>query len=264
MNFLTPISHLFNDETKAKCIIDSSDFLEARERTANLRFPKTTHYHIDFDLNLQLSDKQLNFLKEHVKEREEITNITFQASKDCYEVELKDGIYYPSSDIVPLKKQIENTKLSIKKIKDILGSDRNIGIENNNYFPSGAYNISTSLDYLLAILEFNDLHLLFDMAHGLVTCFNSDIIFKDYSEELLSTKKCKQIHLCQPTYFYEEGRFSAKDSHEIPSYELTQLSIDLAHKWDIENITVEYYKDSDKLVTYLKYLRKMVQINEKK
>ena len=66
MDLVTPISHLFNDEENAKEIISFSDCLEARERTCQLHFQNTTHYHIDFDLNLGLSEKQLDFLIEHV------------------------------------------------------------------------------------------------------------------------------------------------------------------------------------------------------
>ena len=49
---LTPISHLFSNAENVQKIVAASDFLEARERTADLRLDNTTHYHIDFDLNL--------------------------------------------------------------------------------------------------------------------------------------------------------------------------------------------------------------------
>ena len=259
MNLVTPISHLFQKEKNSIDIIQNSDYLEARERTCTLRFPKTTHYHIDFDLNLGLNDNQIDFLKNHVRDREYITNLTFQAHKDCNEIIWKDGIAYPVSNIIPLKKQVENTKLSIKKIKNIVGTHRFIGIENNNYLFPSVHDISTSLSYLLAVLELNDLHLLFDISHALVTCANKSYEFENYANQLLSTRKCLQMHLCQPTYEYSLKGVEAKDSHEIPTIELTDLTLDLAKKWKIENITVEYYKNADTLVAYLKYLRSRIK-----
>ena len=50
LKLVTPISHLFKNEVDAHSIEEFSDELEARERTANLRFNNTTHYHIDNEL----------------------------------------------------------------------------------------------------------------------------------------------------------------------------------------------------------------------
>ena len=255
MKLLTPISHLFKDKKQVENIIKFSDKLEARERTCNLHLENTTHYHIDFDLNLGLNNKQIEFLEQHVKPRENITTLTFQASKDCEKVTIEDGMYFPNSEIIPIKQQIETTKQTITHIQSIVGTHRVIGIENNNFYSTGAYNISTSLDYLLAVLEFNNLELLFDVAHALVTCANSSIDYEIYSNKLLATGKCNQFHLCQPTYFYDLNGISAKDSHEIPNYELTESSISLAKKWGVKNLTVEYYKNADILTSYLKYLK---------
>ena len=63
IKILTPISHLFAESNSASAdIISCSDALEARERTATLNFPSTTHYHIDFDLNIGLTSPQIDFL----------------------------------------------------------------------------------------------------------------------------------------------------------------------------------------------------------
>lgn len=260
MKLLTPISHLFKDQKNANNIIGVSDFLEARERTAELRFNKTTHYHIDFDLNLGLSEKQIQFLIDHVKPREEIKFITFQASKDCEKIKIKNGIYYPNSPTIEFHNQIQNTKTSISQIKNILGNDRSIGIENNNYYPSGAYEICTSTDYICEIISTSNCHLLFDIAHALVTCANKQMSFEKYSNNLLNTSQCKQLHLCQPTYFYGKDPIKALDSHEIPSFELTELSIKLCKKWRIDFLTVEYYKDAETLVSYLKLIKKIHKV----
>ena len=257
MKLLTPISHLFKDKENANMIIEVSDFLEARERTADLKFNRTTHYHIDFDLNLGLTERQIQFLITHVKSREEIKSITFQASRDCEKIKLRNGIYYPDSPSINLYDQVQNTKNSLIRIKDILGNDRFIGIENNNYYPSGAYDICTSTEYIREIINTTNCHLLFDIAHALVTCANKQTSFESYANDLLNTGKCKQIHLCQPSYFYGKDPIKALDSHEIPSFELTELSIKFCVKWGIDFLTVEYYKDAKILVEYLKLFKSL-------
>ena len=60
-SLLTPISHLFLNESDGEQIAFESDYLEARERTSHLRFANTTHYHIDFDINIGLDQNQLDF-----------------------------------------------------------------------------------------------------------------------------------------------------------------------------------------------------------
>ena len=251
MKLVTPISHLFENDSDAQQIIAVSDALEARERTCEYNFKNTTHYHIDFDLNLGLTDKQEKFLYDYVRPREGIQTLTFQAAKDCLKASLINGMYIPSSPIISYIDQVNNTKKSLLRIRDIVGSERNIGIENNNYYPTGAYEICTSIDFLQNKLELDNLHLLLDIAHALVTSGNKLISFYSYINHLFETGKCKQIHLCQPTYNFDSGSITARDSHEIPSIELTELTLNSARKWGVNNLTVEYYKDSKKLISYL-------------
>lgn len=260
---VTPVSHLFKDKANAEMIANNSDYLEAREITAKSFFKNTTHYHIDFDLNLGFTNQQINFLKESVKPREEILTLTFQASKDCDKVLIEDAKYKPNSRIIPLEEQIQNTKNSVKIVKDIVGSHRSIGIENNNFFKTGAYDISTSLDYLLSVLEFSDLHLLLDVAHAQITCFNKNIDYETYIDSLLSTEKCKQMHLCQPSFTYRKEGYYSRDSHEIPGFEMTNFALSLMKKWNIKYITVEYYKNAEILVSYLRYIKELFKIRTK-
>ncbi len=259
MKLVTPISHLFKDESFAKMIENHSDALEARERTATLNFAKTTHYHIDFDLNLGLKEEEKNFLIDYVKPREEISTLTFQAARDCVKSKISDGMYTIASTVIGLDEQVQNTKNSIKEIKNIVGSDRNIGIENNNYFPTGAYDICTSLEYLLRVLEETELHLLLDIAHAKVTSVNKNCSFEVYAQSLLETEKCKQIHICEHSVIKKNGKLLARDSHEIPSFTTSAETVELCNKYKIPCITVEYYKDAEKLTEYLKYMQSLIK-----
>ena len=259
IKLLTPISHHFEKIECVKNIIDISDELEARERTCHLNLKNTTHYHIDFDLNIGLSNDQIEFLIKHVKPRENIHTLTFQAARDCQEVKLLNNKYYPVSRPLNLKEQILNTRKSIKLIKNVIGSDRNIGIENNNYYPTGAYDICTSTAYLIEVCQANNIHLLFDYAHAMVTSFNRDFKFKEYSNSLLSNLNCNQVHICEPTFTYnEKGEVFAEDSHNLPKPNTTQNLLELTNKYQIKYITVEFYKDAVNLYNYMKHLKKFL------
>ena len=114
LKLVTPISHLFNNESDADDIAKCSDELEARERTASLRFNKTTHYHLDFDLNNGISNKQKDFLHEHVKNREEIQTLTFQLTRDSENYFLSNGRFFPKGLLINEKDQLKRSKESIK------------------------------------------------------------------------------------------------------------------------------------------------------
>ena len=260
IKILTPISHIFKEKDLAEDILNLSDALEARERTCELNLNKTTHYHIDFDLNIGLNNNQIEFLEKHVKPRENIKTLTFQAARDCNHVILKNNMYYPNSLPLNIYEQLENTKKSVKKIQDIVGSFRNIGIENNNYYPTGAYDICTSAEFLISCYEDLGLHLLFDIAHAIVTCTNKNLSFEVYSKKLLKNMECKQVHLCEPSFSYSNKFPKAIDSHNLPSPKSTKDTLKIMREWNIEYLTIDYYRNSNTLKEYLNYLKTHINL----
>jgi hypothetical protein len=254
-NVLTPISHLFLNESDRQQISFESDYLEARERTSHLRLANTTHYHIDFDINIGLTEDQLDFLRKEVRDRESIETLTFQASRDCEKVALVDYAYVPKSRILSIEEQVDNAKRTKKQIEDIVGTNRIIGFENNNFYATGAYSKCTSLEFLTRVIEDAKYDWLFDIAHAIVTCTNQKISFDEYSTTLLKTNKCIQLHICEPDIVYSE-EVGAIDAHNLPSLTLTQYALDCCEQYDIKNITVEYYKDAKILYRYLNAIKK--------
>ena len=70
--------------------------------------------------------------------------------------------------------------------------------------------------------------------------------------------KCEQIHLCEPSYFYENEFVYAIDSHNIPSPTNTINTINTMSKWGIEYLTIEFYRDAKILKEYLLYLKTLI------
>lgn len=252
-SLLTPISHLFNDPAARALIIDRSDYLEGRERTVALNLPNTTHFHIDFNLNHGLNEQQLEFLKDNLRDRNDLRVVTFQAATDCEHYTIKDGLCYPASNLLSFDQQIANATSSVRKIRDILGSEISIGIENNNYYSTGAFDICTSEAFLLHVIDKNDLHLLYDIAHAAVTCYNRKISLQSYQSQLM-TAPCRQIHLCEPTIPVDGCGF-ATDTHNLPTNESLLSALALAKAYSIPFLTIEYYKDSNDLIMLLAKLK---------
>ena len=258
INLVTPISHLFNNESDAQNIEEFSDALEARERTATLRFQNTTHYHIDFDLNLGIKDYQKDFLYEHVKNRDEIKTITFQLTRDTEDFTLSNGRFLPKGPLLNENEQLRRSKESMKIIKDIVGSHRFIGIENNNYYRTGAYDIATSANFINRVIQELDCHLLLDIAHAKVTCKNKMIDLDKYIQELTTQIKCKQMHLCKTDTRITEYGEETFDAHLIPNNEDITQAIKICKNLDINCLTIEYYKDPKLLVRTLKSIKQLI------
>ena len=103
-----------------------------------------------------------------------------------------------------------------------------------------------------------NLNLLFDYAHAMVTCINSKTSFKCYSNKLLENLICNQFHLCEPSFFYDKSEVYAVDSHNLPSPLSTNSALDLMKKYSVDFLTIEYYRDSENLIKYLKYLKGLI------
>ena len=80
------------------------------------------------------------------------------------------GRFLPKGPTISEKEQLIRSKNSLKIIKDIVGNHRYIGIENNNYYQTGAYEIATSAKFINKVIKELDCHLLLDIAHAKVTC----------------------------------------------------------------------------------------------
>ena len=259
IKLVTPISHLFNNYEDGIEIQSFSDQLEARERTCKLRFKNTTHYHIDFDLNLGLKESQKDFLRSHVRDRKEITNLTFQLTRDTEEFDIKNGKGFPKGNFIDRTEQLKRSKISVKEIRDIVGSDRSIGIENNNFYDTGAYEIATSSDFINQVIKETNTHLLLDIAHAKITCQNKNLNFKNYIYKLSQDISCKQIHLCGTGQRIIEGKAEIYDAHLLPTNNSIKEALHICKELEVYHLTLEYYQNKNELIGSLKQLKKMIK-----
>ena len=147
--------------------------------------------------------------------------------------------------------------INIPKIKNILG-DIEILIENNNYYPTKAYDIITDADFISNLVYDNNIGFLFDQAHAEITAHNQKIKYEEYINKL-PLDKCKQIHLCKMGYsklLYSDNFYLAEDQHlPLDHLEITKLKQILNKAPLVEYLTVEYYKNIEGLLNSINLIK---------
>jgi uncharacterized protein (UPF0276 family) len=101
----------------------------------------------------------------------------------------------------------------------------------------------------------NNLFLLLDIAHAMVSAHNKNTSYEEYISRL-PLDRLIQLHICQPTLI--EGCI-AQDTHNEPNDDMFKEVIRLLNKYQsIKYLTIEYYKDKDILITSINKLRQLV------
>lgn len=248
----TPISHLFEDSINAKLIVENSDCLEVRQRSLESEEKKQFLFHIDIDITQPWDDSIRTYLKNAFIRKPELKLITFQATR-CCSGENIIGNFYELSGIKYTKSELlAQAKLNISWLKSLTHNKINIGFENNNFYPTEAYETVTEPEFISAIVNDNDVFLLLDIAHAMVTAHNKGQTYHSYIDAL-PLHKCIQLHICQPTIEHNQIGI---DAHNAPSDAMLTEVIRLVKKHkSISYLTVEYYKDLDGLICALKKIK---------
>lgn len=254
MLIATPIFHLFRQESEIQKVIDISDCFECRDISFESTIQKQKIYHSDIELIHKWTEKEINKLTSIKSTKKELELISFHVAS-CYSNPIIiDGIFQPNGIEYSKEDMITNSKENIKTVRNILGNEVEIAVENNNYFPTNAYKVITDSDFLFYTVNNNGIAFLFDIAHAMVTSYNRKISFDDYINEL-PLDRCVQIHICQ--YGVKNG--VAYDAHETPGEQLYLfLKNFLNHYKKVKYLTVEYYKSIEQLFLIINKIREIV------
>lgn len=252
----TPVSHLFFNNKHAKRIIKFSDCLEVRYRTFNLKFENEKLFHVDTDITLPWSKEfKINFLK-LIQNKKKLNLITFQSTRCCENEKILNKKFVLAGKKFSRKNMIDNARINTKWLRESIGNKIKIGIENNNYYPTEAYNIITEGDFLQKIVYENDLFFLLDIAHAKVTSANRKIDYNTYLNEL-PLDRMMQVHICKPTINHAGVSY---DSHYLPDNKMFKEVENLSKNYSkLKYFTIEYYKDSERLISKLKLLRSILK-----
>ena len=251
----TPISHQFENKNYGKEIAAVSDCLEVRERSLDSKLDKQYLFHIDIDLTHEWDDELKNYLQNALNKKPELKLITLQATRCCKEENLVDGIFQLNGESYTEEEMISYSLNNTKWLREVINDTVLIGLENNNYYPTPAYDIITEGDFISKVIYNNDLFLLLDIAHAMVSAHNKKTSYEEYILTL-PLDRLIQLHICQPTLV--EGGI-ARDTHNEPNNEMYLEVLRLIKKYPtIKYLTIEYYKDKDILISSINKLRQLI------
>jgi hypothetical protein len=254
----TPISHQFENETYGGEISEASDCLEVRERSLDTEWANQFLFHIDVDLTHEWNDEMHTYLSTAFNKKPHLRLITLQATRCCLGERLIDGMFQLEGKIYSAREMIDNSIVNSKWLREKLSPDTAIGLENNNYYPTPAYQDVTDGDFISEVLEENDLFLLLDIAHAMVAAHNKNLSYDQYIASL-PLHRIIQLHICQPKL--PVGGV-AVDAHGAPDEGMFQEVLRLVEKLpNIKYLTIEYYKDKDILIESILHLRQLLKIN---
>jgi len=253
-----PVSHHFESKEKVQKLrdLDLYDFLEVRPNKIDYQedIEKQTAFHAD---NIQpihnLKDEDFKFVEKIAKNKKNLEIISFHCAWACDQIRETGIIAYPAGKIYTRDEMYLNTEKNTSIIKNILGKDVLIAIENNNFYPTPAYENVCDPSFLRDLVFDNNINFLFDNAHAKVSSHNLGVDYDDYKNQL-PLEKMVQIQFCQPS-IPEKKEETALDVHEIPDVKNVDEVLNMSTSFNIQYITPEYYKDFDKLVEFLKSLR---------
>ena len=254
---VTPVSHLFFNKKNAEIISKYSDLLEIRYRTINLNFKKEKFFHCDDDLTLPWSKNFKIKFEQIIKKKKSLKYITFQSTRCCANEKLYNKMFVLSGKKFSRREMFGEAKKNTLWLRQKFGNNFFIGLENNNYYPTSAYDIITDADFISQVVRENNLFFLFDIAHAKVTASNKRIPYEDYLKSL-PMDFAEQVHICRPKI--SKNNLSL-DKHYLPDDNLIFEVKNLAERYKkIKFFTIEYYKNTSKLINSIKKLKKVLKI----
>jgi uncharacterized protein (UPF0276 family) len=256
----TPISHLFDNKIRADIIIKNSDCLECRDRSIESKENNQELFHCELQPIHNWSNEEFDYLRKIKEIKKDLKLISFHIASNCDKPIIKNGMFELGGKAYSKNELLNNAKYNFSKIKQIFGQNITIAVENNNYYPTNAYQYITEPDFISKVVYDNGINFLFDIAHAKVTCYNQNINFEKYKQNL-PLDKMVQIHICSYDIDYDidYDKSIAFDAHNYPdSDELVEVKKLILKYKDVKYLTVEYYRDIENLEKSLKEVRKLI------
>lgn len=250
----TPISHLFENKDYTKKILSFSDCLECRDFSINATLAKQEVFHCDLQPIHKLTETNINYLKYIRNTKKDLKLITFHITSCCDNPYIKNWMFQVRGKEYTEKEMLINARKNLLIIKEIFGENVKMAIENNNYYPTDAYKFVTEHGFISQIVYENNIYFLFDIAHANITSNNKKMEYNKY-KNMLPLDRTIQLHICS----YEIGENDlAYDVHNYPSEKEFAEVKDFLNKFELQYLTVEYYKDVDYLINSLKRLKELL------
>lgn len=251
----TPVSHLFRDAATAIKIAAASDCLEGRDHYYNCSLNQNL-FHFDASIVNAWDDSDRIWIEHVINEWKDLELVSFHVASCCSHPVLRGGMFFPGGETFSRERLLENSVENLRWLRQLFkGHAVRIAFENNNYYPTAAYNHIKDPDFICQLVDDNDVLFLFDLAHAHISTHNMGSSYDDYISEL-PLERTVHLHVSQ---WAVDDQGMAFDSHDLPDQELNHEAFSLVKRYGVEFITIEYYKDSEKLVALLESYRSMLR-----
>lgn len=239
MKLVLPVSYLINDDNVSS--VPGIDALEYKMPQTVKWAGKTLFFHaahgITHDGFTEFFDSVADFLI-----RNRIGLFSCDLGPAAEVVENPDFYYRPRSKILSAQEMEDKISDRISYVRNNYSGE--IALENLNFFKSPAYEHVCEPDFITKIVRQNDIYLLLDVAHALVSAFNMNIRASDYISSL-PLDRVIEMHISGPAII----NGICRDSHDKPGdfiFETLDSILPMVRP-DVY-VAVEYYKDYSEMV----------------
>lgn len=146
-------------------------------------------------------------------------------------------------------KLLAKTKKNIRFLKKLFPKTK-ILIENNNDLGTSAYKKVTEPILFSKIISFSKAGILLDLAHAQISARNQKKNLKEYLQSL-DKSNIYGLHLSRPCL-----QRKIYDSHWLPNLSQVNFLNQNKKTFNIEFVTIEYYKNFKKLNSFLRKIKK--------
>lgn len=250
----TPISELFRSQENARKIMANSDCLECRDESIKSDLLKQELFHCDLQPIHKLSKLNFRYLEFIRENKPALKLLTFHVASSCKNPVLKRGMFIKRGAEYTKSQALKNAKANFTKIKRVFGKGLKFAIENTNFYPTDAYKYITEADFISKVVYENNINFLFDIAHARITAHNKGIDYDEY-KQAMPIDRIIQIHL---SAYQIRNDGLAFDAHNCPGRKNFVADKEFLKYPRLQYLTVEYYKDTWKLIKSLKLLKELL------
>lgn len=256
VKIVTPVSGLFCERYATAEIMALSDALEGRDHMHHVEIQWQALFHFDLNIVNRWRKKDRAWVERILGGRKHLEMVSFHISTCCSNPVPKEGIFQPGGEIFSRGQLLSNAKENLTWLKKIT-ANRNvlIAVENNNYYPTPAYEHVTDPEFITRIVDDNKIGFLFDLAHARITVLNRALLYEPYLAAL-PMERALQIHVSQ---WGNDAAGMAVDAHEAPGPKLNEEILKIVKKNRIKYVTIEYYSNLYKLLETLKTYRMQLE-----
>lgn len=250
----TPISHLLKERKNQEIISKLSDCFECRDHSFESDLPRQKLFHCEIQPIHELKESDFIYLEKVKKNKDDLELISFHMASCFSEPSIRNGKYLPNGIKYKPDQMLGNSLENFIRIKNIFGPAVKIAVENNNYYPTEAYNYITEGKFISDLVNENDILFLFDISHAKIAAHYKKISLETYYSSL-PLNKLIQVHISR---FGFNDLNELIDAHELPTKDDLIEVKEINNQFNAQYFTVEYYRNIEGLIDLLKQLRELV------